>query len=214
MRKGDATREAILDHAVALARTVGLEGLTIGRLAEDLDLSKSGLFAHFKSKEALQVQVLDAAAARFVDLVLRPVLEVERGEPRVRALFEHWLQWERRPGGCVFVQAAVDLDDREGPARDRLVQLQRDWLEAIATTARGAISEGHFRPTLDPMQFAHDLNGIILGYHHSARLLRDPDAEGRARRSFERLLRAETRDRRALERRERADARARKSRRR
>jgi len=200
MRKGDATREAILDHAVALARKVGLEGLTIGQLAEDLELSKSGLFAHFKSKDALQVQVLDAAAARFVDIVVRPALEVERGEPRVRALFEHWLQWEQRPGGCVFVQAAVDLDDREGPARDRLVQLQRDWLEAIATTADGAIREGHFRATLDPVQFAHDLNGIILAYHHSARLLRDPDAEARARRSFERLLRAETRDSRASER--------------
>jgi AcrR family transcriptional regulator len=189
MRKGDATRESILDHAVHLARRVGLEGLTIGRLAEDLRLSKSGLFAHFKSKEVLQVQVLDNAAARFVASVLRPALEQPRGEPRVRALFEHWLEWERRPGGCVFVQAAADLDDRDGPARDRLVDLQKQWLETIATTARGASRAGHFKARLDAEQFAHELNGIILAYHHAARLLREPDAEARARRSFAALLR-------------------------
>ena len=197
MRKGEATRDAILEHAVALARRVGLEGLTIGRLADDLDLSKSGLFAHFRSKEALQVQVLEAAAARFVDVVVKPTLAVTRGEPRLRALFDHWLQWERRPGGCVFVQAAVDLDDREGPARDRLVQLQRDWLDAIATIARGAMREGHFRAGLDPVQFAHDLNGIILAYHHAARLLRDPDAEERARTAFASLMRAARKSRRS-----------------
>ena len=196
MRKGEATRDAILEHAVTLARRVGLEGLTIGRLADDLDLSKSGLFAHFRSKEALQVQVLDAAAARFVDVVLRPALVVARGEPRVRALFDHWLTWERRPGGCVFVQAAADLDDRDGPARERLVQLQRDWLDAIATTVRGAIAEGHFRAAVDPVQFAHDLNGIILAYHHAARLLRDHGAQTRARASFEALVRAARKPRR------------------
>lgn len=196
MRKGEATRDAILEHAVTLARRVGLEGLTIGRLADDLDLSKSGLFAHFRSKEALQVQVLDAAAARFVDVVVKPALGIARGEPRVRALFDRWLQWEQRPGGCVFVQAAVDLDDRDGPARERLVQLQRDWLDAIATTARGAIREGHFRGALDPVQFAHDLNGIILAYHHAARLLRDGGAEARARAAFEALVRAARKPRR------------------
>ena len=188
MGKGQSTREAILDRAVDLARSLGLEGLTIGRLAEDVDLSKSGLFAHFRSKEALQVQVLDRAAERFVAAVLRPALDARRGQVRLRALFERWLDWERRPGGCIFVQAAVDLDDRPGPARDRLVELQRDWLDAIATTARGAIVEGQFKPTVDPVQFAHDLNGIILAYHHAARLLRDPEAERRARTSFETLM--------------------------
>ena len=189
MGKGQNTREAILDRAVDLARSLGLEGLTIGRLAEDVDLSKSGLFAHFRSKEALQVQVLDRAAERFVAAVLRPALDARRGQVRLRALFERWLDWGRRPGGgCIFVQAAVELDDRPGPARDRLVELQRDWLDAIATTARGAIVEGQFKPTVDPVQFAHDLNGIILAYHHAARLLRDPDAERRARTSFETLI--------------------------
>ncbi len=135
MGKGEATREAILEHAVGLARRVGLEGLTIGRLADDLDLSKSGLFAHFKSKEALQVQVLDAAAARFVEMVVRPALEVLAAKRACARCSTTGSTWEQRPGGCVFVQAAVDLDDRDGPARDRLVQLQRDWLEAMATTA-------------------------------------------------------------------------------
>jgi AcrR family transcriptional regulator len=188
MQKGEATRAAILDRAMDLARTAGLEGLTIGRLADDLSLSKSGLFAHFGSKEALQVQVLERAAERFVDIVVRPALAVRRGRPRLEALFEHWLEWERRPGGCIFIQAAAELDDRPGPARQRLIQLQRDWLDAIATTARGAVVEGHFKSGVDPVQFAHDLNAIILGYHHAERLLDDPDAEARARTAFERLL--------------------------
>jgi AcrR family transcriptional regulator len=191
MRKGDTTRQAIVDHAVDLARRVGLEGLTIGRLAEDLALSKSGLFAHFQSKEALQVQVLEAAAGRFVDIVVRPVLASPRGEPRVRLLFDRWLDWEGRrqtPGGCLFVHAAAELDERDGPARDRLVSLQRDWLESIATVARGAVREGHFRADLDPDQFAQEFNGVMLAYHQAARLLRDPEAEPRARRAFERLL--------------------------
>ena len=190
MQKGQATREAILDRAIDLARAVGLEGLTIGRLADDVDLSKSGLFAHFRSKERLQVQGTERAAERFVANVLRPALEVKRGRLRLRALFDRWLEWEQRPGGCIFVQAAVDLDDRPCPARDRLVELQRNWLDAIATTARGAIVEGHFKPSLDPVQFAHDLNGIILSYHHATRLLNDPEAERRARTAFEALLQA------------------------
>lgn len=193
MGKGQVTRDAILDRAIALARQVGLEGLTIGRLAADLDLSKSGLFAHFRSKEALQVQVLEAAAERFVATVIRPALGVRRGEARVRALFERWLDWEGRqqtPGGCLFVQAAVELDDREGPARDRLVALQQRWLEIIATTVREAKSAGHLKATVDPDQFAHDLNGIMLAYHHSARLLRDPSGEHRARTAFDNLIKA------------------------
>jgi AcrR family transcriptional regulator len=191
MSRGQATRETILDHAIDLARQVGLEGLTIGRLATDLDLSKSGLFAHFRSKEALQVQVLDAAAERFIGAVIQPALQTRSGLPRLRVLFDRWLDWEGRqstPGGCIFVQAAVELDDREGPARDRLVDLQKRWLETMAIVTRGAIREGHFKATVDADQFAHDLNGVMLAYHHSARLLKDPAAEQRARTSFENLI--------------------------
>jgi AcrR family transcriptional regulator len=191
MGKGDATRQTILERAAGLASQVGLEGLTIGRLAEELELSKSGLFAHFRSKDALQVETLRFAADLFVDRVVRPALRAPRGEPRVRALFERWYEWARTtplPGGCIFVAAATELDDREGPARDELVRQQRDWLELIANVARTAIREGHFRGDADPDQFAFELYGIMLASHHATRLLRDPAAERRMRRAFESLL--------------------------
>jgi AcrR family transcriptional regulator len=177
-----------------LASQVGLDGLTIGRLADDLDLSKSGLFAHFQSKEALQVQVLRHAADRFVEAVLRPALKAPRGESRVRQLFERWLDWPRvvpQPGGCVFVAAATELDDKPGPARDLLVELQRDWLEVIANAVRTAIGTGDFHGGVDPEQFAQDLYGIMLASHHATRLLRDPKAVTRARAAFEAIVKAE-----------------------
>jgi len=185
------TKNAILDHAVGMAARVGLEGLTVGRLAEELELSKSGLFAHFGSKEALQVQTLEAAATRFVDAVVRPALAAPRGEPRVRALFDGWLRWavsRISPGGCLFVAAATELDDRPGAARDTLVRLQRDWQETIANTVRTAVAEGHFRPDIEPEQSAFELHGIMLAYHHAARLLEDRRAEARARAAFERVV--------------------------
>lgn len=189
--KGADTRNAVLERAIALASRVGLGGLTIGTLADELNLSKSGLFGHFKSKEALQIQVLDHAAARFVEAVVRPALAQARGEPRVRSLFHRWLDWARSspmPGGCLFVAAATELDDKEGPVRDRLEQLQREWLGVIATSFRKGIEEGHFPENADPDQFAHDLYGVMLAYHHAHRLLRDPKAEARARHAFQKLL--------------------------
>jgi AcrR family transcriptional regulator len=189
--KGAATRQAILERAVQLASEVGLEGLTIGRLAEALDLSKSGLFAHFESKEGLQVATLDRAAEQFVEVVIRPALRAARGEPRLRALVERWQRWPidvPQPGGCLFVQAAVELDDRPGPARDRLVALQREWLGALATAVKGAVAEGHFRSDVDPDQLAFELHGIMLSTHHATRLLRDPRASARAGRAVDRLL--------------------------
>ncbi len=191
MRKGEQTRSAILERALSLATQVGLEGLSIGRLAEDLHLSKSGLFAHFGSKEALQVQTLEQAAEHFSELVVRPALAAPRGEPRVRDLFERWLKWPeamRQPGGCIWVAAAVDLDDRPGPARDRLVQQVGEWLDFLAGAVRIAVEEGHFHRKVDPEQFAFDMYGIMLIYHTTSRLLGDPKALRRARRSFEALL--------------------------
>ena len=190
LRKGALTRQAILEHAARMASRIGLEGLTIGALAEDLDLSKSGLFAHFKSKEALQLQVLEFGIGRFVDTVVKPALATPRGEKRVRALFERWMDWPRSSGlaGCMFVALATELDDRPGPVRERLVQSQRDWLDVIANCARTAVVEGHFQKDVDPDQFAHELYGIMLANHHAVRLLRDRDAVERTRRGFERLL--------------------------
>jgi len=191
--KGQQTREAILTRALELATRIGFEGLTIGRLAEDLRMSKSGLFAHFRSKEALQLEILRMAGARMVETVVKPALTVRRGEPRVRALFERWLAWEQSPslpGGCPFMAASFELDDRPGPVRDFVVQNLRDWMDTLAGAARIAVREGHFRPDLDCEQFAHDCQGIGLAFVHASRLMRDPKAHGRAASAFEALLRA------------------------
>jgi AcrR family transcriptional regulator len=189
-RKGELTRQAILEKASALASREGLDGVTIGLLADELGLSKSGLFAHFRSKEQLQVQILEHTAQRFVDTVVRPALSAPRGEPRVRALFDHWLGWAQShaPAGCLFVAAATELDDHPGPARDRLVRSQRDWMDTIATCFRTGIAEGHFVPDADPDQFAYSMYGVALAYHHAARLLGDPMAMARARAAFEDIL--------------------------
>ncbi|HET7747338.1 MAG TPA: TetR/AcrR family transcriptional regulator [Vicinamibacteria bacterium] len=189
--KGEHTRQSILKHALALSSQVGLGGLTIGHLAEQLGLSKSGLFAHFRSKEALQIQVLQYAAEQFVQRVVRPALTAPRGEPRVRAIFERWSEWGMHrplPGGCVFVAAASELDDQPGPVRDQLVRTQREWLDFLATASRMGVEKGEFRAEADADQFAHDLYGIMLAFHHAHRLLGDPAADTRARRAFEALI--------------------------
>ncbi len=191
MAKGQVTRQTILDRAVAVSSVTGLEKLTIGQLADDLKLSKSGLFAHFKSKEGLQLAVLDQAVDRFTELVVRPALKEPRGEPRVRALFERWMGWSRNtilPGGCLFVTASVEFDDQPGPVRDFLVRAQQDWVDLIATTARYAVEVGHFRSNLVGKRFAQELYGILLAHYHFTRLLADPDAEARTRAAFEHLV--------------------------
>jgi AcrR family transcriptional regulator len=192
MSKGKATRQVVLDEAAREASRVGLGGLSIGSLAAATRLSKSGLFAHFGSKESLQLQLLDHVRDRFVELVVRPALAAPRGEPRVRELFRRWLAWDADalPGGCLFVAASAELDDQPGPVRDRLVRDQRDWLDTIAQVFRTGVAEGHFRPDADPDQFAHDLHGTMLAFHHASRLLGDPDAAARATRAFEALLSA------------------------
>jgi AcrR family transcriptional regulator len=191
--KGERTREAILGHALALATRIGVDGVTIGRLADDLKLSKSGLFAHFRSKEALQIEMLRMAGGRMIDSVVKPALAAPRGEPRLRALFERWLAWEQSPslpGGCPFMAASFELDDRPGPVRDFVVQNLRDWIDTIAGAARIAVQEGHFRADLDCEQFAQDCQGIGLGFVHASRLMRDPQARARADRAFDALVRA------------------------
>jgi len=188
--KGEQTRLAVLDEAVEVSRRVGLSGLTIGSLAEQAQLSKSGLFGHFRSKEALQLQVLERARERFEDAVARPALRVSRGEPRVRELVDRWLRWDAEPGGCPFVAAATEFDDQPGPVRDRLVRDQRDMLDMIATIFRTGIAEGQFHADADPDQFAQDLYGVMLASHHAIRLLGDGQAEQRARRAVEVLLAA------------------------
>jgi AcrR family transcriptional regulator len=186
--KGDETRLAVLDRAVGLARRVGLSGLTIGSLADQTQLSKSGLFAHFRSKEALQLSVLEHARTEFETAVVRPALRAPRGEARVRELFDLWLSWDSMPGGCPFIAAATEFDDQPGAVRDRLVRDQRDLFDMIATVFRTGITEGEFRPDADPEQFAQDFYGVILSCHHTTRLLGDKQAESRSRRALEALL--------------------------
>jgi AcrR family transcriptional regulator len=188
MGKGDATREVILEEAGRLARQVGLGGLTIGSLATRTGMSKSGLFAHFGSKESMQLDVLDHAIERFTTEVVRPALTAPRGVPRVRALFECWLAWDSTEGGCPLVAATFELDDQPGPVRDRLVRDQRTWLDTLATMASICVTEGHFRPDTDPRQFAQDIEGVMLSYHVASRLLDDPGAAERAHHGLDALL--------------------------
>jgi AcrR family transcriptional regulator len=191
--KGAMTRHGILEHAFRQASRLGLEGLTIGALADDLDMSKSGLFAHFQSKEALQLAVVDHAAGAFVERVVKPTLQAPRGEPRLRALLRHWLEWEAHyatEGGCFFAAASFELDDRPGAARDRLVQLQRDFLELIASIVRSGAGEGHLRADASPEQLAFEIYGIMLVTAHCTRLLGDRRAEERAWTAFEALVAA------------------------
>lgn len=190
MSKGTDTRTAILRHGVEAAYRVGLGGLTIGHLATTIGMSKSGLFAHFRSKELLQIEVLREARIEFVDAVVRPALATPRGEPRLRELFERWIECgrTRMPGGCLFVKAAAELDEQDGPVRDQLARDHHDLYDTIARMVRGGITEGHFSDDTDAMQFAADLDGVMLAYYHAHRLLEDVDAETRARRAFEKLL--------------------------
>jgi AcrR family transcriptional regulator len=186
--KGEQTRQAILTRAFEIAKMVGLSGLSIGRLAEDTGLSKSGLFAHFGSKEALEVAVVEEGARQFVAFVMAPALRQPRGEPRIRALFDRWILWGQQPGGCFFVGAMAELDDRSGAPRDALVQTCKDWLDTLATAARITVNAGQFRPEVDPDQFAFEVYSIMLGFHTYQKFLREPESLERARGSLERLL--------------------------
>ena len=193
MSKGEHTRAAILDVALAQASEAGFESLTIGTLADRAGLSKSGLFAHFGSREELQVAAIEAAAARFTETVFLPALKARRGLPRLRALFDHWLDWTARSGlthGCPMQAAAVEFDDRPGPVRDAVVEhfarLERELGRAVEL----AVGQGHLRADLDVEQFVFDMMGIIFAYHHGARLFDVARAESRARVAFERLVAA------------------------
>lgn len=195
--KGRQTRLQILDAALAVASRDGLSGLTIGELAKSVGMSKSGLFAHFRTKDALELAVLEAAVDRFVSTVFKPAFEKARGEPRIQALVENWLGFlngtlesshSKLPGGSVLISASFELDDRPGPARDFVQKAQRDLITNIEKSARIAVDEGHFRSDLDCEQFAWSLYSFVLGFHHFSRMLNDPKAEFHLMRSVKGLL--------------------------
>src|SRR3954470_14479843 len=167
LSKGEQTRQEIVERALALAGEVGLEGLSLGVLAAGMSLSKSGLFAHFRSKEALQLEVLQRAIDHFIEDVVVPALKEPRGEPRVRMLFDRYLTWVHgngRRGSCFFMALTHEYDDRPGPIRDLLVQSQSDWYDTIARAARTAVEAKHFRADLDLDQFAYEFVGIGMAF--------------------------------------------------
>ncbi len=188
--KGQQTRAAILDAALALASQIGLEGLSIGALAEVTGMSKSGVFAHFGSREELQISVVREYHVKFEDEVFRPALQVERGLPRLRALFDHWLKRVsvEIDSGCLYISGAVEFDDRPGPVRDALLTMVKTWQTALERAIRVSIEAGHLDASTDPAQLLFEVHGLILALHHDARFLRNAGAEDRARRGFERLI--------------------------
>lgn len=191
-RKGELTRAAIVDAALDLAACEGLEGLTIGALAARMRMSKSGVFAHFGSREDLQIAVLKAYERRFVDDVLLPALGAQRGLPRLRAIFERWLARTaaEAASGCVWISAAAEYDDRSGHVRDELVAMIRSWQREYTRAIEQAVAVGDLSDELDPQDLLFSIYGIILVVHHDARLLNSPDAVSRAHRAFDRLIAA------------------------
>ena len=176
--KGTATRESILDRAYEIARFSGVEGLSLGPLAQAVGMSKSGVFAHFGSREDLQLAVLESAAARFADHVLVPALSEPRGLPRLRAIMGNWFEWGRlEAGGCVLVASVNEFDDRPGPLRDRVLLNERRWREALQRVARQAIDCGHLRDG-DTGQYAFELYAIPLAMLHEAGLFGYERARG------------------------------------
>jgi AcrR family transcriptional regulator len=189
--KGEQTRRVILSRALGIVSDVGYEGLSIGVLAEETKLSKSGLFAHFKSKEALQLGVIEEVVNQFTMRVVQPALAARRGEPRLSVLFEKKLEWirgEQALRGCLLQKASLEYHNRFGhPVRERVVQALQDWRELVARCAQTAIDEGQFRADLDPEQFGYEFDGITMMYQQTQGLLRDRSAGARAQAAFESL---------------------------
>ena len=192
LMKGRQTRAAIVDAALALASHIGLEGLSIGALAEVTGMSKSGVFAHFGSREELQISVVREYHAKFEEEVFRPSMAAPRGLPRLRALFDRWLKRVsvEIDSGCIYISGAVEFDDRPGPVRDALVDMVNTWQQALERSIGAAVAEGHLRADTDARQLLFEIHGLILALHHDARFLRHAGAEDRARAGFERVARA------------------------
>lgn len=190
MHKGQQTRAAILEAALGLASHMGLEGLSIGALAELMQMSKSGVFAHFGSREELQISVVREYHARFEEEVFFPAIAEPRGLPRLQALFERWVRRVsvELDSGCIYISGAVEFDDRPGPVRDALAEMVRAWHAALERAIRMAIAEGQLRADTDPAQMLFEIHGLILALHHDARFLRNPGVLDRARAGFARVL--------------------------
>jgi len=190
LHKGQQTRAAILEAALGLASHMGLEGLSIGALAEVTQMSKSGVFAHFGSREELQIAVIREYHTRFEEEVFFPAVREARGLPRLRALFERWVRRVsvELDSGCIYISGAVEFDDRPGPVRDALASMVRAWQAALERAIKLSIECGHLRADTDSLQMLFEIHGLILSLHHDARFLRLPGAVDRARTGFERIV--------------------------
>ncbi|HKF23511.1 MAG TPA: TetR/AcrR family transcriptional regulator [Candidatus Angelobacter sp.] len=191
--KGERTRESILHVAVNLASVEGLEGVSIGRLADELGMSKSGLFAHFGSKEDLQLATVDMAREIFIEHVVRPAVAQAEGMPRLRALCDNWLgHVEQRVfmGGCFFTAASFEFDSRPGPVRDRIVTVMKEWLNALSQAVEGAKRAGHIKGSVDPRQLAFEIYSLAIGAHWGFQLLGDRRALKNARSTILARIRA------------------------
>lgn len=188
--KGQQTKAAIVDAALGLATQLGLDGLSIGALADIMRMSKSGVFAHFGSREELQISVVREYHHRFEQEVFFPAMKANRGLPRLRQLFENWVGRTsiEIDSGCIYISGAVEFDDRPGPVRDALVGSVQVWMEALRRAVSQAIHEGHLRVDADAEQLAFEIHGLILALHYEARFLNSNQALYRARGGFERLM--------------------------
>jgi AcrR family transcriptional regulator len=186
MTKGKETKEMILEIGLEMASRLGLETVSIGELAKAARMSKSGLFAHFQSKENLQIEILKFAGDRFAQGVMIPALKVRSGIARIQALVDNWI--DRLSGGCIFVQAGNDFKDRPGKVRDFLLRQQAAWIDSLRRIARSAIDAGHFRPEIDCDQFAFELYSLLLGFHLYYKLLHNEDIRERQQTSLDALI--------------------------
>ena len=190
LRKGEQTRAAILDAALDLASRDGLEGLTIGLLADRMQMSKSGVFAHFGSREDLQIAVIQEYHRRFEQEVFLPSLAEARGLPRLAAMFARWVKRHTHEiaSGCMYISGAVEYDDRPGSIRDELHAMVMTWEKALLRAARESVKSGDLAADTDCEQLVFEMRALVLGLHHDARFLQHDDAVARTERAFARLI--------------------------
>jgi AcrR family transcriptional regulator len=190
LHKGQQTKAAIVDAALGLATQIGLEGLSIGALAEVTQMSKSGVFAHFGSREELQISVVREYHRRFEDEVFHPAMSEPRGLPRLRAMFANWMKRTsvELDSGCIYISGAVEFDDRPGPVRDELAWSVQTWHQAMKRAITLAKQQGHLLPDVDEEQMLFEIHGLILALHYEARFLKNPGSIARANAGFENIL--------------------------
>ena len=184
--KGQQTKAAIVEAALGQVAHIGLEGLSIGTLADLMNMSKSGVFAHFGSREELQISVIRAYHARFEEEVFYPALKQPKGLPRLQKLFQNWMRRTSHEidSGCLYISGAVEFDDRPGLVRDALADSVKTWLSAMHRTVVQAKEAGHLRSDADEHQIAFEIHGLILALHYEARFLKTPGSIERANKGF------------------------------